>query len=527
MKVSTNLVLFVPVFLFLAAGIACAEVYEQDTTDCTWVGYWASNPFAQTNPGYDDSLLEAQGGLTSNARSQRVLVRWDLSSITDALSVERATLTMHVMQSNHQAGAKVGVYSVSSGNNWVTTEAVYSRLSGPDDPNSPKWQHTGTVGASADGDDTYTGHWMWGNGTGAPVDQKDIVAPGSNYYLSWDVTAIVRDWLINGVENNGFALGMSQHVSSSTDYCHFSNPNAGAPLDRYPVLNIVYTTVPSGTYEAKSGDSTWVGYTAGDPSGVVATTEHYNDNVLEAQGGVNSESRSQRVLIRWDMSALTGKAANVDSATLTMHVEDASRQDPNGTIAVYTVSADNDWTETEATYQQLNSVGDPWQGTGLSGASGGGNPTYPGNWLNGPADAEQVTIGTDYDQSFDVTSIVQDWLVNGVQNNGFAVGFSQYTSSSTDYVYFTNPNRNHPTTWPSLQITYTLAAAPTNCNEAILQGYGKVSDLNTDCYTNLLDYAVLAEQWPDPMDLAALVVMAGEWLDCIKPGDINCEQPWP
>lgn len=48
------------------------------------------------------------------------------------------------------------------------------------------------------------------------------------------------------------------------------------------------------------------------------------------------------------------------------------------------------------------------------------------------------------------------------------------------------------------------------CEEVLAQGYGSPADLNSDCYVNLLDIALLAQNW----------------LRCIDPTDVDCEFPW-
>ena len=51
---------------------------------------------------------------------------------------------------------------------------------------------------------------------------------------------------------------------------------------------------------------------------------------------------------------------------------------------------------------------------------------------------------------------------------------------------------------------------PEDCADAIVEGYGKKADLNSDCYLDLLDFAI---------------IMKG-WLTCMDPTDENCDHPW-
>jgi hypothetical protein len=51
---------------------------------------------------------------------------------------------------------------------------------------------------------------------------------------------------------------------------------------------------------------------------------------------------------------------------------------------------------------------------------------------------------------------------------------------------------------------------PTTCQEALALGFGNPFDVVADCYVNLADLAVFAQNW----------------LKCINPADPNCEKPW-
>ena len=51
---------------------------------------------------------------------------------------------------------------------------------------------------------------------------------------------------------------------------------------------------------------------------------------------------------------------------------------------------------------------------------------------------------------------------------------------------------------------------PTVCSEAIAQGHGMAGDVNNDCYVDLKDIAVIAQ----------------DWLRCINPADSGCASPW-
>ena len=66
-------------------------------------------------------------------------------------------------------------------------------------------------------------------------------------------------------------------------------------------------------------------------------------------------------------------------------------------------------------------------------------------------------------------------------------------------------------------------AGPATCEEALALGYGSPSDLNSDCYVRMDDFALLAQGFGNLSELTAFVA---DWLGCIDPGNANCDHPW-
>lgn len=234
MSMQRIVVMCVIVVVLCLTSNSYALVYDQSTADATWLGYaGGGNPTVWPNPFYGGTGLEVQGGLNNAGRRQFALLNWDLSSLTGVISVESATLTVHVSQAGRQGTAAIAAYAVSSGNSWEAANATYAQRNTAGD----NWLGTGAYGASASQDPiTYPGNIF-------NTESPQVVYPtGGNYYLDLNVQAIVEDWLVNGAEQNGFGIDMPTYISSSTDYLVISGPaNAGTPLDRHPVLNIEYT----------------------------------------------------------------------------------------------------------------------------------------------------------------------------------------------------------------------------------------------------------------------------------------------
>ena len=60
------------------------------------------------------------------------------------------------------------------------------------------------------------------------------------------------------------------------------------------------------------------------------------------------------------------------------------------------------------------------------------------------------------------------------------------------------------------EVRFNEFLEPENCADAIGGGYGIDTDLNNDCYLNLLDFSMFTKGW----------------LSCMDPTDNNCDHPW-
>ena len=72
------------------------------------------------------------------------------------------------------------------------------------------------------------------------------------------------------------------------------------------------------------------------------------------------------------------------------------------------------------------------------------------------------------------------------------------------------PGPNYWVRFDNIVVRAVPLTGPDNCTEAIQAGYTLNSDLNDDCYVDLADFAVIAN----------------EWLDCILPYNPDCTAPW-
>ena len=55
-----------------------------------------------------------------------------------------------------------------------------------------------------------------------------------------------------------------------------------------------------------------------------------------------------------------------------------------------------------------------------------------------------------------------------------------------------------------------ITEVPTTCWDAMKAGYNLKNDLNSDCFVDFEDFALLAS----------------DWLQCVNPNIVECKHPW-
>ncbi|MBN1435836.1 MAG: exo-alpha-sialidase [Sedimentisphaerales bacterium] len=125
-------------------------------------------------------------------------------------------------------------------------------------------------------------------------------------------------------------------------------------------------------------------------------------------------------------------------------------------------------------------------------------------------------VEVDINMDFDNSTIVTRWRDVDDSTGGSLGDWHVMQSANVlpflafDYVELTGLTWSEHQYFDNLTVTHTPPAIPTTCAEAIAAGYGLAGDFNDDCRINLLDLAMLAENW----------------LRCIDPTDNSCERPW-
>jgi hypothetical protein len=106
--------------------------------------------------------------------------------------------------------------------------------------------------------------------------------------------------------------------------------------------------------------------------------------------------------------------------------------------------------------------------------------------------------------------VVQEWIASPADPNVNAGIYFRIDPDSPGQVMlfaeeYTTSNPDYDS---HLEVKYL--PYPTNCTEALEQGYGSALDFNGDCDVDFMDFAVIARGWAE----------------CVDPADNSCSKPW-
>jgi endo-1,4-beta-xylanase len=193
-----------------------------------------------------------------------------------------------------------------------------------------------------------------------------------------------------------------------------------------------------------------------------------------------------------------------------------------------------------------------WWGSGSTSFTCGGGGTLPGQASN-PTPANGATsVGITTDLSWMAGSGATSHDVYfGTTSPGTYRGNQTTTTydtgimaGDTAYYWRIDEKNGTGTTTGNIWSFTTGSAEPQTCDDVHTGGYGLLSDLNTDCYVDELDLAIMADYWletncaglddcegsdfePDgDVDFADFSDFAKLWLECNDPENPECIPNW-
>ena len=406
----------------------------------TYVDAWAENA------NFEESIktVARQGSL-------RVpLMRFDLTSIPDFVSVKAATLHLYATGRTNPGVINVSLAKINRP--WHPSQVTWNQATA-----SEAWFQAGVRDIDSD--------------RSAEVYASGVV-DNERYWTHWDLTTLVQDWVSDPEHNYGLAVLADGNVSVQYDFTTSGWPS----VDYRPYLEIRYIPVkpsptPIATYTLTPSPSPAITPTptntlfpatakrefqqgTDDYDGCVDTyVDQWNprlngatrEKLIVRQGHVRS------ALLRFDLSSLRD-SSGVNKALLHVYVQ--SRSGPHSLpVQIYGVT--RSWKVDEVTHQRATKK-EPWaqEGVGEPGVDLGAQP-IASLTLN----AERAWV------TFDVTQLVQEWVSFPERNLGLVIkgdgGVAvQYEFASSEWSVDPSLRPRLFVDWKPLPPTPTMTGTP-------------------------------------------------------------------
>ena len=362
---------------------------------------WIDKANATTNHGADTTMRTRPANANSLKYS---LVRFDISGIPAGATIQSATLSLNV------------------------TTAQATKHFDQVRPMLTAWTEAGATWNTKNG----TNGWAAGAfSTSDYSAQLATIAPKTTGVKTAIVTSAVNDWVNNGVANNGFVL-----VSSGTDAhdANYGTKENGTAANR-PSLTIVYLQPTVGGCSGPT-TVTSIGDTAVDKQNATTNTGTAATMISNA-GNNNTTNNTAYSLVQFDLSAVP-PGATISSATMSL---DVTTNKSNQVDQVHAMSTQ--WAETGATWNTRDGI-----------TAWGGGSTFSSTDYKATTIAS-FTPSANGVQTQTVTSMVNDWVNNGVPNRGLVLVSTG--TNNADAAYATRENGTAANR-PSLTVNWTLPA---------------------------------------------------------------------
>lgn len=438
--------------------------------------------------GHDDALAEAdttldqyQSGVNFGANPllqlvedsrQEILLRFDLSEIPRDAVITSAQMYLYFGERSAVDTINAALYAVNR--HWVENEATWGQA---------------TVGQN----------WSAGGANGVPGDRRGEPAATTLLtdlgWASWDITALVQEWVSGTLSNEGILIRGELGVHPYVRYSAYAREYVDAGKRPYlrvsyfiptptPTPTPIYTPTPTATpvptiVVFQRGLDGYQGARDTSPDAWNPNQMHGMEDALWLRA-----DNALRVLVAFDLSSIP-PYATILQATLSIW---PTYRYPSQSMVIAAHRVRTAWEEAQATWN-LARAGVPWQTRG-----GDYDPT--------PI-AVQTASAINTWVSFDVTSLVADWVRNPADNFGVMLlgpgqGSLYYRFASSEYTV-------SPAARPKLQIVYQVP-------EAVLTATPTATGTPTRTATATPTMTITATQTPTPTDTpTATPTVTGTW----------------
>jgi hypothetical protein len=356
---------------------------------------------------------------------QEILLRFDLSEIPRDAIITSAQMYLYFGERSAVDTITAAVYAVNR--HWVEYEATWGQAA---------------VGQA----------WSAGGANGVPGDRRGepaaITLLTGLGWASWDITALVQEWVSGALPNEGVLIRGEAGVHPYVRYSAYSREYVDA--GKRPYLSISYfiptpTPTPTPLYTptptASPVPTTIVLQRGLDGYQGVRDTSLDAWNPNQVHGAEDAlwlrGDNALRVLVAFDLSSIP-PYATILQATLSIW---PTYRYPSQSMMITAHRVTRAWEEAAATWNTAR-AGVPWQTPG-------------GDYDTTPA-AVQTASNINTWLNFDITSLVADWVRDPAGNFGVLLlgpgqGSLYYRFASSEYTV-------SPASRPKLQIVYQVPA---------------------------------------------------------------------
>lgn len=280
----------------------------------------------------------------------------------------------------------------------------------------------------------------------------DVYIGFNNLYPSNNITSA---WYskpeVNVLDNPYFVLQQFDGVDWNTVQEYETSSTIDSLTGQIPSDNTFVRMICSGV----GTSSVYIGPSYSNP--ISANTSDQNSLFLNSKGSSDNRRRS---LIQFNTSSIPSTATSIKSAVLRLNVNALQNAynyiGTSGTVGVYQLT--NSWNEKQVTWtKRTNSTS--WS------VSGGDYIDSPALWLGNSNLSNSFTSADNNSQfwmDFDVTSIVDYWRINPLQNYGFLVKLFDSTNenNNTNIQWVINSNKDGGNGsilgFPELLVSYNI-----------------------------------------------------------------------